>query len=80
MQQKVMKSADLDKEEKINIIKTTEECQEALNEFVQAEQDEQIKTMEEEANTLSLKNLKKLEKDKKFKDWNKENYGDGSNS
>jgi hypothetical protein len=36
--------------------------------------------MEEEANTLSLKNLKKLEKDKKFKDWNKENYGDGSNS
>ena len=73
MQQKVMKSADLDKEENINIIKTTEECQEALNEFVQAEQDEQIKTMEEEANTLSLKNLKKLEEDKKIKDWNKEN-------
>jgi hypothetical protein len=34
MQQKVMKSADLDKEEKINIIQTTEECQEALNEFL----------------------------------------------
>ena len=34
--------------------------------------------MEDEANTLSLKNLKKLEKDKKFKDWNKENLRDSS--
>ena len=75
MQQKVMKSADLDKEEKINIISTNEECQEALVEFIQEEQDEQIKTLENEASALSLKNLKKLEDHKKFKDWDKENQG-----
>ena len=40
MQQRVMKSADLDKEENINIISTNEECQEALVEFIEDEQDE----------------------------------------
>jgi hypothetical protein len=37
MQQRVMKSADLDKEEKINIISTNEECKEALVEFMEEE-------------------------------------------
>ena len=34
MQKRVMQSADLDKEEKINIISKNEECNEALVEFI----------------------------------------------
>ena len=57
MQQKVLMNADMDKQEKINIISSNEECQEAFNEFVQTEEEDNIKNMEQEANTLSLKNL-----------------------
>lgn len=66
MQQKVLNNAEMDKDKKINVISNTEECQEAFNEFVHTEpEEEKIKDMEDEANTLSLKNLKKLENSKK---------------
>ena len=47
----------MDKKEKINIISGNKECQEAFNEFVQTDEEDNIKNMEQEANTLSLKNL-----------------------